>query len=166
MAKARHPLEYLADELREQVDPYARMNENCMLLTNFPKDIKVTQAYIKDLCLQHGDKTAVIDKIVLHDALLGDRIDRRNKVAYAIVEFALPNHLTTVRRGLWKHWIQDKLLKIKTLKDAKNENHGERTIILQGFPSHMDQQDLATAMSGFGAILSIEAPTLDRYVQA
>ena len=42
MAKARHPLEYGAELLREERDPYARMNENCMLLTNFPKDIKVT----------------------------------------------------------------------------------------------------------------------------
>ena len=59
MAKARHPLEYIAAPMRAAEDPYARMTENSLLLTNFPKGIKVNEAFIMDLCLKYGDRPAI-----------------------------------------------------------------------------------------------------------
>jgi len=37
-----------------------------------------------------------------------------------------------VRRALRKLWVEDRLLKVKTIKDQKEENHKERTIVAHG----------------------------------
>jgi hypothetical protein len=38
MAKQKHPLEYFAEELRAKENPYSRMQETSLLITNFPSD--------------------------------------------------------------------------------------------------------------------------------
>jgi hypothetical protein len=68
--------------------------------------------------------------------MTGDDKVSRNQVSYVRVEFEMPKWVTSVRRGLRKQWLHDKLLKVKTLKDKKSESFKERTIIVQGFPSH------------------------------
>ena len=56
---------------------------------------------------------------------------------------------------------------MRTLKDEKKESFNERTIVLQDFPSHFHQVgEIADMVSCFGAITSVEAPTLDSYVMA
>ena len=47
--KQKHPLEYVAEEIRAQESPYQELAENRMILTNFPKDKAITQAYVTDL---------------------------------------------------------------------------------------------------------------------
>lgn len=98
--------------------------------------------------------------------MTGDNKMTRNKVAYAIVEFTDKKWVQSVRRGIIRQWMHDKLLKCKTLKDQKAETFQERTVILQGFPSHMTSDELARELCKFGAITSIEAPTIDAFVEA
>lgn len=46
MSKQKHPLEYLAEDQRARENPYSRMQENSLLITNFPSDVKITKEYI------------------------------------------------------------------------------------------------------------------------
>ena len=46
----------------------------------------------------------------------GDKFDSSvPRTAYAIVEFEHPHWVESVRKGLRKYWIKDKLLKVKTM---------------------------------------------------
>ena len=74
MTKARHPLEYMAAPMRAAEDPYARMTENSLLLTNFPQGVKVDEAFIMDLCLTHGDRPA-IRQVYIKECLRGDEAE-------------------------------------------------------------------------------------------
>lgn len=71
MAKKRHPLEYLADHSRRHEDPYVRMNERSMMLLNFPRELQVTEQYVRDLC-SAADSEAVIEKVDIREALPGN----------------------------------------------------------------------------------------------
>ena len=164
-SKEKHPLEWLAEPLRITENPYARMNEKSLMITNFPKGVNVTKRYIRDLCLKF-DQNAIVNKVFIKEAKTGDNFENRNPMAYAIVEFEMQKWVATVRRGMRKHWQQDKLLKVKTLKDEVTESHGERTIVISGIPSHLNSEDLATSMSKYGAITSIEAPSVDSFIQS
>ena len=166
MTKVRHPLEYMAAPMRVAEDPYARMTENSLLLTNFPKGVKINEAFIMDLCLSHSESPAIIQQIYIKECLPGAKPDARNAAAYAIVDFESPSHVKSVKRGLWKHWIKDKLLKMRTLEDREQENFHARTLIITDFASHCTGEDVTSVLSSFGAITSVEAPTLDAYVQA
>lgn len=68
MAKKRHPLEYQVADARAREDPYRRLTNSSLLVTNFPKDIDVTKKFIHDLCLKH-EKAAIINKIDLVSAV-------------------------------------------------------------------------------------------------
>lgn len=46
------------------------------------------------------------------------------------------------------------------------ETHTDRTVILSDIPSHLSADELAGVVSEFGAITSIELPTVDTFVQA
>lgn len=43
MAKVKHPLEYFAEDLRAREDPYTRLGESSLLLTNFPKGVNISK---------------------------------------------------------------------------------------------------------------------------
>lgn len=163
-AAKKHPLEYAAEQTRILENPYGRMNEKSLLLTNFPKGLKVSKAYIKELCLSKCPKGASIEKIIIQEAQVGTNPEVRNKVAYVIIQFDEESHALSVRRALWRKWIDDKLLKIKSKKDEQVENHGDRTLILSNIPSHLRQEDIASFMAKYGAITSIEAPSMDSYI--
>lgn len=62
--------------------------------------------------------------------------------------------------------MHDKLLKVRTLGDRDAETHGERTVILTGIAQHARPEELAAALANYGAITSIEVPTIDKYVEA
>ena len=163
--KEKHPLEYVASHLRAAENPYARMKENSLMISNFPKGVDVTKRYLRDLCMKF-DRSAIINHIFIKEAELGDDLSVRNPVAYAIVEFEMPKWVASVKRGLRKHWEQEKLLKVKTLKDERAESHAERTIVMANLPSSMKADDIPDILSPFGAITSIEAPTIDSFVQS
>jgi len=165
MARQRHPLEYAAEGLRRSENPYSRMNEKSLLITNFPKDMNITEAYIKDLCLKHGGENAMIKQIHLQEAMSGGSRECRERTSYAVVEFELERWVPMVRRALRKLWVEDRLLKVKTIKDQKEESHKERTIVAHGIQSHLDVQHLAAAFARFGAVTTVELPTVDRVVQ-
>ena len=101
--KEKHPLEWLAEPIRIQENPYARMNEKSIMITNFPKGINVTKKYIHDLCLKF-DPSAIVNTVFIKESLMGDNFETRNSVAYAIVDFEMPKWVQTVRRGMRKHW--------------------------------------------------------------
>ena len=170
MARQRHPLEYAAEGLRRSENPYSRMNERSLLITNFPKDMNVTEAYIKDLCLKHGGENVMIKQIHLQEAMSGGSREElggqcRERTAYAVVEFELERWVPMVRRALRKLWVEDRLLKVKTVKDQKDESHKARTVVAHGIQSHLDVQHLAAAFARFGAVTTVELPTVDRVVQ-
>ena len=101
--KEKHPLEWIAEPMRIQENPYARMNEKSIMITNFPKGVNVTKKYIRDLCLKF-DPSAIINSVFIKDAQVGDNFQSRNNVAYAIVDFEMQKWVATVRRGMRKHW--------------------------------------------------------------
>ena len=123
MAKVKHPLEYMAEDLRAREDPYTRLGESSLLLTNFPKGATITKQYVKELCLEQ-DGDAIINRITLQEAFRGTAqkgIETQNEVAYAIVDFESSAWMNKVRRGLLQTWIQEKKLKLKTLDDRAKE---------------------------------------------
>lgn len=63
MSKLKHPLEYAAESLRLSENPYNKMNSKSLYITNFPKDVKITQEYVQNLCLEKGDRSALIKRI-------------------------------------------------------------------------------------------------------
>jgi hypothetical protein len=69
--------------------------------------------------LYEANKTAVINDIHIQYAFKGDDKKIRNNVSYVIVNFEMPKWVTTVKRGLRKTWMYDKLLKVKTFKDTE-----------------------------------------------
>ena len=87
-----------------------------------------------------------------------------SRAAYAIVEFLNPKHVQTIRRQLRKTWIGDKLLKIRTVSDIKGESHTDRTIIVGGLENNVDVHDLVNVFNNFGAVTSIELPTIDSVI--
>jgi hypothetical protein len=44
--KEKHPLEWVAESMRIQENPYARMNDRSIMITNFPKGVNVTKKYV------------------------------------------------------------------------------------------------------------------------
>ena len=164
--KEKHPLEWYAEGPRAEESPYARLNEKSLLITNFPKGINVSEAYIKDLCYKY-DATAIINSIFIKDAITGSLTTNRNKAAYAIVEFEMPKQIAAVRRGIRKHQEQDRILKVKTLKDESREKHKERTIIVQNLPTTtFGYDDIVNLFGDHGAITSVEMPTIDAMVRS
>lgn len=72
--------------------------------------------------------------------------------------------MNKVRRGLLQTWIHEKKLKLKTLEDRNKEVHKDRTVIMNGIPSHLRPDELASEMAKYGAITNIELPTVDQFV--
>ena len=102
MARVKHPLEYPAEDLRAREDPYTRLGESSLLLTNFPKGVNVTKQYIRELCLEQ-DGEAIINRISLQEAFRGTAqkgIEVQNEIAYAIVDFESQAWMKQGRRGL------------------------------------------------------------------
>lgn len=97
--------------------------------------------------------------------MTGDGSDFKQRTAYAIVEFEQEKSAAQVRRGLRKQWIHDSLLKVKTLADLKNEGHADRTVVVAGLASHYRPADVVNVLNNFGAVTSIELPTVDQLVQ-
>ena len=71
--KVRHPLEYMAEDLRAREDPYKRLSKTSLMLTNFPKGVTVTKKYIHEMCME-GEKNAIINDIKLQEAFRGDGV--------------------------------------------------------------------------------------------
>jgi hypothetical protein len=67
----RHPLEYVADNLRITENPFNGMKNKSLLLTNFPSGLKITQKFLKELCAE-GDKNALVSNIRVQQAMKGD----------------------------------------------------------------------------------------------
>ena len=86
------------------------------------------------------------------------------QVAYAIIEFETQRSVESVRKGLRKQWIKDKLLKLRTIEDFESFN--DRSIVVTNFPSHIKQVDLINAFQSFGALISVEIPTVDAVINS
>ena len=71
MAKKKHPLEYLAEHSRKHEDPFTSMNDRSVMLLNFPRELQVTEQYVRDLCGQ-ADPEAVIERVRIRDAMRGN----------------------------------------------------------------------------------------------
>lgn len=69
--------------------------------------------------MEKGDRKALIKNIEVSEAISGGSNDYKLRTAYAIVEFEEEDHVASVRRGLRKIWVQDALLKVKTLADLR-----------------------------------------------
>jgi hypothetical protein len=166
MAKRRHPLEYVTEHMRKHENPFNRMNENSLMLTNFPSQMVLSTSKVEGLVKQ-ADKNAVVKSVHIQQAMRGDQAGTSGqRAAYATVEFSSGHNVASVRRGLRKHWIDDCLLKVKTLKDMKTEAFDDRTIVVNGVAAHADLVDLVNQFGRFGAITHIELPSVDSVVKA
>jgi hypothetical protein len=166
MMKQKHPLEWVAEEMRTQQNPYITLAENQMLFTNFPHGETVTQTMIKDMILK-VEPNAILHNIHIEGAMRSQETEHAVPMtAFAIVEFHNPRHVQTVRKHLRKTWLQDKLLKIRTASDAKTETHKERTVIVANLDQNLKSIDLVNVMSKFGAVTSVELPTIDNVIQS
>ena len=54
--KLKHPLEFMTEDLRIREDPYTRLGKASLLITNFPKEIRVTKQSIRELCLEEQEE--------------------------------------------------------------------------------------------------------------
>lgn len=64
---------------------------------------------------------------------------QRNKLAYIHVTAGTKRQAQMIKRELRQHWLEDSLLKVKTAEDAKAEHFDNRTVLLRGFPNHLNQ---------------------------
>ena len=129
-------------------NPYQHLNDHRILITNFPKEIKVTEKWVHDLVLEQ-DKTAYVKEIQMIEGI-GTNSAITNTTAYVIVEFEDKESVANVKRGLRKTWIHDKLLKPKVMKDEGMEDFNARTVIIENYPSHLSGDELANMMTKFG----------------
>lgn len=60
--KERHPLEYAYERSRKMENPYAKLNDHRLLITNFPKELQVTEKWVHDLVLKQ-DPTCYVNDI-------------------------------------------------------------------------------------------------------
>lgn len=70
MAHIKHPLEYGYEGSRYLENPYLRMNESSLLITNFAKHEKVDQEYVRAL-IHSKDINAKIKKIDIIEGMRG-----------------------------------------------------------------------------------------------
>ena len=62
--------------------------------------------------------------------------------------------------------MEDKLIKVKTLKDREHETHDARTIVLDNLPANMEANELIERFGGFGAVTAFEMPAVDQYIES
>ena len=86
--KDKHPLEYLFEDQRAYENPYIRMNDHCLMLTNFPEKMEVTKKLIRDLVIKANPHSVINDIFIKNAELDQSQISR---TAYAIVEFEHEN---------------------------------------------------------------------------
>ena len=99
--KKKHPLEYIAIPQRLAENPYSKLKENSLLITNFPRDVEITKSFVQELCLRQ-DQSAKLSDIHMYDAITGQNKIDRNQVGYVVVEFTDKKWVQSVRRGLLK----------------------------------------------------------------
>lgn len=120
-------------------------------MTNFPGSKKVDKAFVLDLVRKIAPN-AVLNRLELYEAERASAPSfelrgRTSEVAYAIVDFEFDQHLKAVRRALRKTWLDDRLLKVKTLKDRELESHDNRTMVLEKIPKNFTAEELLNTMS-------------------
>jgi len=123
--KKRHPLEYIYEPMRKMADPFITMTDYSLILFNFPDSLKVTDKYIHDLCMKQDESAIIKDINIFHSM-----VKKEPKVAYVIIDFEHVASVDSVKRGLYGTWIQDKLLKPKTLKYRSMEDFNSRTVMI------------------------------------
>ena len=80
------------------------MNEQSLLITNFPGDINVNKQFILDMCYKL-EPDAIVNRIEVYDAKVSGQTSAEykgkiNRTAYAIIDFEFNDQLLSVRRGL------------------------------------------------------------------
>jgi hypothetical protein len=132
-----------------------------LILTNLPAEISLSK--IKELVLQTGvngeNKNIHILNIRLVKALKDD------KVAYAKIKLGSAQEVKNVLGRLRNMWLDDKLLKLKTIEDKNNETFDNRTIVLREIPVTYKENTLIDIMSQFGAVVGIELPMYNKKLQ-
>lgn len=132
----------MAEQLRKHENPFNKMNDNSVMLTNFPARFGLSTSKVEEL-IKQADKNAVIKSIQIQQAMRGEMAQSSGQIAaYAIVEFLNGHDVVSVRRALRKHWIDDCLLRVKTMQDYKQETFNERTIVVSGIVAHAGVVDL------------------------
>lgn len=114
---------------------------------------------------------AIINRVDVYEAEVAGHTTSEykgkiNRTAYAIVDFEFDDQLRSVRRGLRQTWMEDKLIKVKTLKDREHESHDARTVVLENLPANFEAAELLDRFGGFGAVTSFELPAIDQYIES
>jgi len=139
--KEKHPLEYLMAPVRAMENAYSRLDDNEILLTNFPTTQTINEEWIMDLVNKHAPY-ALVQKITLNPCYNGG-----NRVSSAVISFETTDPVLKMKRALRKHWIDNKVLKVKIKNDRFVEDHNQRTIVVSGFPNHVKDQEIAEHFS-------------------
>ena len=150
-------------------DPFNKMNEQSLLITNFSGRSQVTENSILDLVME-VEPEAILNRVKVYSTVQGSNpameIRGRNpETAYAIVDFENETQLRAVRRKLREKWVDDRLMKVRTLKDKDTERHSDRTLVLKDIPAHITADELINKLGQYGAITAIELPCVDSYIQ-
>ena len=139
---------------------YSRLEDNQLLLTNFPTTQQISESWVMDLIQKH-EPSLLVEKIQLTPTYLED-----GRVSHAIISFESKGSVQVMKRALRKLWIDNRMLKMKTKADKFTEEFKNRTIIVTGFPNHVKDLELAEHFSQFGAVTHLEVPSQDAYIKA
>ena len=83
-----------------------------------------------------------------------------SKTAYIRVDLGSKRQAQMVKKALFKTWLHDSLLKIKTHEDIKAEAFDNRTVILHGIPKYLRAEVILKQFfeENAGAVVGMELP--------
>jgi len=82
----------------------------------------------------------------------------REQAMFAKVSFSSVNNMEKASLKLNNVWLQDKLLKVRSLQHAQLERKDDRTVVVQKLPKYFSNYDLREYFSQFGNVLSVDFP--------
>jgi RNA recognition motif-containing protein len=77
------------------------------------------------------------------------------------VEYESVHDAMKIAKKLKKTWIDDKLIKVRTMKDRHLEHYDNRTIVIKDLPTNAKSRHVIEFMKTFGVITSVEMPFKD-----
>lgn len=135
------------------------MQPNELMLTNFPQGRYLSE---KELMATFSDEASGITPMNIRKQ--GSMI--QEAVAYMTVEYESVQDAMKMAKKLKKTWIDDKLIKVRTMKDKHIEHFDNRTVVMKDIPTNIKVRHVLEFFKTFGVITNIEMPLKDSLQEA
>ena len=123
----KHPLQLAAEKSRHSTNVIGQLKSNQIALTNLPHGFTIEQAI--ELCQESVPSLEVYSSRTVHS------INSDDKTAFIVLDLAGERQVVDLTKKMRHIWVQDTLIKLRTLKDAKRENFNNRTLVIRDIPA-------------------------------